>query len=636
MRTEVRRWQLLGAHRRGGGVSFAVWAPNARAVRVRGDFTDWHGRDLHRVGDGPWRLFVPEVPDGARYRYDVLGADGHWREKADPMAFATECPPGNASVVHTSGHRWRDQEWLAHRARTDWASEPISVYELHLGSWAPDVTGYADLAGPLIDHLRATGFTHVQFLPLAEHPYGGSWGYQVSSYFAPTARYGGPDDLRRLVDRLHRAGIGVLVDFVPAHFPRDDWALCRFDGTALYEDPDPHRGQHPDWGTLIFDYGKAQVRDFLVAAALHWIEEFHVDGLRVDAVSSMLYLDYSRGDGEWTPNVHGGRENLEAVQFVRELTDAVRSSHPDTVLIAEEATAWPGVTSADGLGFDLKWNMGWMHDTLDYFGTEPAKRQERHGQLCFSIAYAWDERFMLPLSHDEVVHGKGSLWARMPGGPDAKAAGLRALLALMWAHPGKKLLFMGGELGQPTEWDEQGHLPWHLLDERHHLGIRRLVGDLNTVYRATRALHSLDHRPAGFEWIADDLARDAVFAFLRTGDDGARLLCVANLSDAHRPGYRIGVPWAGPWHVVLDSAATAYGGVKSTIRSTVDAERFGWQGRAASVLLDLAPSSVVWLLDRPLNRQNVHLPKSARPSRDSFHDNGLSGLLNGTGKPEEN
>ncbi|SDC90949.1 1,4-alpha-glucan branching protein GlgB [Actinokineospora iranica] len=583
-----RLWDVLGAHpRQVGGVSgtaFAVWAPNALAVEVL-------GLPMRRLDAGVWELFAPGIGAGVRYRFRVLGEDGVWREKADPLAFAAEVP---RSVVHATEHRWQDAEWLAAREATDWSRAPVSVYEVHLGSWRPGL-GYRELAGELAEYVTAQGFTHVELLPVAEHPYGGSWGYQVSSYYAPTARFGSPDDFRHLVDVLHQHGIGVLVDWVPAHFPRDAWALARFDGAALYEHPDPRRGEHPDWGTLIFDYGRPEVRNFLVANALFWIEEFHVDGLRVDAVASMLYLDYSRE--HWTPNVHGGRENLEAVRFLQELNATVYKHHPGIMLIAEESTTWPGVTArtdTGGLGFGLKWNMGWMHDTLGYFGRAPEQRSLP--DLTFSFSYAWSENYLLPLSHDEVVHGKGSLWRRMPGDDWNKAANLRSLLAFMWAHPGKQLLFMGSEFGQRAEWSELG-LDWGLLDEPLHAGVHRLVADLNARYRSIPALHTLDTTPDGFSWVdahSDD--RGGVLVFLRHGDDGSVLACVANLTATPRDDYRVGLPAAGVWREVLNTDAAAYGGSGVGNLGAVTAEEVGHHGRPASAALRLPPACVLWLL----------------------------------------
>ncbi|HEY1619767.1 MAG TPA: 1,4-alpha-glucan branching protein GlgB, partial [Streptosporangiaceae bacterium] len=486
-------WQVLGAHVRrddaGGvaGTSFAVWAPSARGVRVTGDFNHWDSR-AHPMrslgGSGIWELFVPGVEPGSTYKYDICGPDGQWRGKADPMATRAELPPATASVVYDSGYQWGDQKWLAARAERDVLTSPMSVYEVHLGSWRPGLS-YSQLAEQLTAYVTELGFTHIEFLPVAEHPFGGSWGYQVTSYYAPSARFGTPDEFRYLVDRLHRAGIGVILDWVPAHFPRDEWALARFDGTPLYEHPDPSRGEHPDWGTLIFNYGRPEVRNFLVANAIYWLSEFHADGLRVDAVASMLYLDYSREDGQWTPNSLGGRENLDAVAFLREANATCYGLVPGITMIAEESTAWPGVTRPvhlGGLGFGLKWNMGWMHDTLAYLARDPVHRGYHHDQITFSMVYAYSENYVLPLSHDEVVHGKGSLLRKMAGDDWRQFAGLRALLAYMWAHPGKQLLFMGSEFGQGEEWSEQRGLPWHLLDYDRHKGVQRLVTDLNRVY----------------------------------------------------------------------------------------------------------------------------------------------------------
>ena len=454
-------WKVLGSHVREAGpvtgTSFAVWAPNARGVRVTGDFNFWDGRGFPMRslgGTGVWELFVPSVTEGTRYKYSVYGQDGVWRDKADPLANLAERPPATASVVFTSRYSWGDQEWTAARAGRQTVREPMSVYEVHLGSWRPGLS-YRELAVQLTEYVTDMGFTHVEFLPVAEHPFGGSWGYQVTSYYAPTSRFGDPDDFRYLVDALHQAGIGVLVDWVPAHFPRDEWALARFDGTALYEHPDPRRGSHPDWGTLIFNFGRTEVRNFLVANAVYWLEEFHIDGLRVDAVASMLYLDYSRKPGEWEPNQYGGRENLEAISFLQEANATCYKRMPGTITVAEESTAWPGVSRPvylGGLGFGFKWNMGWMHDTLNYLSLDPIYRQYHHNEMTFSMMYAYSENFILPLSHDEVVHGKGSLLGKMPGDEWRRFAGVRSLLAYMWAHPGKQLLFMGGEFAQGSEW----------------------------------------------------------------------------------------------------------------------------------------------------------------------------------------
>lgn len=643
-----RLWTVLGARRTSvevgresiEGVVFRVWAPHATAVRVRGDFNGWNGRGhpLRALADtGVWEVFVPHVEDGARYRYEILGPDGRWRDKVDPMASATTLPPAVTSVVFGSRYRWGDAHWMAARATKDWRRAPMSVYEVHLGSWRPG-RGYRALAHELAAYVSDTGFTHVQLLTIAEHPFGGSWGYQVSSYFAPTARFGDPDDFRYLVDRLHQVGIGVFCDFVPAHFPRDAWSLGRFDGTPLYEYPDPRLGEHPDWGTYVFDYRRPQVRDFLVSAALFWLEEFHLDGLRVDAVSSMLYRDYSRAEGEWLPNEYGGRENLEAMRFIRELTTAVHDRVPGALVIAEESTSWPGVTADlpdrtrevlaepdtvtgevdHRLGFDLKWNLGWMHDTLDYLVVDPVYRSGHHDRLVLPLTYAWDERFLLPLSHDEVVHGKGSLWSRMPGEPWAKAAGVRALLAWMWAHPGKQLLFMGGEFGQPAEWDADGAPAWHLVqpldgpaddrpDRALHRGILDLVRRLNLLYRELPALHCADFDPRAFAWVVRD-DRDAnIVAFLRHGDEEARpgstLLCVANFAGIAHTGYRVGVPFADPWRVVLDTAEFGLAAPESSAVSNGPVmdrlaipEQVPAHGRKVSIAVDIPPLSVLWLI----------------------------------------
>ncbi|MGZ6816383.1 MAG: 1,4-alpha-glucan branching protein GlgB, partial [Mycobacteriaceae bacterium] len=527
-----RLWEALGAHVRSydtpdgtvRGVSFAVWAPNARGISLIGDFDGWTGRatPMRSLGStGVWEVFVPGLSEGTRYKFRVYGADGTVVDKADPMAFATEVPPATASVVHTSSYVWGDAQWLAKRSAGHAHAEPMSAYEVHLASWRPGLS-YLELAEHLVEYVRQHGFTHVELLPVAEHPFGGSWGYQVTSYYAPTSRFGSPDEFRTFVDAMHAAGIGVLVDWVPAHFPKDAWALARFDGTALYEHADPRRGEQRDWGTYIFNFGRSEVRNFLVANALYWLEEFHVDGLRVDAVASMLYLDYSREDGEWEPNIHGGRENLEAVAFLQEMNATVYKHHPGVVTIAEESTSWPGVTRPThlgGLGFGMKWNMGWMHDTLDYISHDPVHRSYHHHGMTFSLIYAWSENFVLPISHDEVVHGKGSLWQRMPGDDWNKAAGLRGLLAYMWAHPGKQLLFMGSEFGQPSEWSEERGLDWGLLaDPGHghlHRGIQRMVTDLNTVYRSQPALWTQDTSPDGFSWIDANDAENNVLSFLR-------------------------------------------------------------------------------------------------------------------------
>ncbi|MCW2747627.1 MAG: 1,4-alpha-glucan branching enzyme, partial [Nocardioidaceae bacterium] len=483
------------------------------------------------------------------------------------------------------------------RNSTNWTDAPISIYEVHLGSWRQGLD-YRQLADELGDYLVETGFTHVELMPVAEHPFGGSWGYQVTSYYAPTARFGSPDDFRWFVDELHQRGIGVIVDWVPAHFPKDGFALAHFDGTSLYEHPDPQRGEQPDWGTYVFNFGRHEVRNFLVANALFWFEEYHLDGLRVDAVASMLYLDYSREDGEWSPNEHGGRENLEAVRLLQELNATVYREHPGVMMIAEESTAWPGVsrpTDVGGLGFGFKWNMGWMHDTLDYLAHEQVHRSYHHGEMTFAMVYAYTENFVLPLSHDEVVHGKGSLWDRMPGDAWNKAAGMRSLLAFMWAHPGKQLLFMGGEFGQEQEWAESRSLDWHLLDDPLHSGTLHLLADLNHFYKSSPALYSADCRPEGFRWIdASDTAGNVV-SFLRIGTDGSQIACIANFSGGTHADYRVGLPFAGTWREVLNTDAGAYGGSGVGNLGAVEAVNEPWHGLPASAVLQLPPVGVLWL-----------------------------------------
>jgi len=595
-----RLWTVLGAHVREAGVSFAVWAPNARSVRVIGDFAGWgpyDGVPMRRLDAGVWETFVPGATPGQHYRYRIEGADGVWRDKADPLATAAEKPPKSASVIHRSTYVWNDTAWLAERERTPWHARPMSIYEVHLGSWRPGLS-YRQLAVELTKYVTDLGFTHVELMPVAEHPYGGSWGYQITSYYAPTARFGSPDDFRHLVDTLHQAGVGVILDWVPAHFPRDDWALARFDGTTLYEHPDPRRGEHPDWGTYVFDYGRPEVRNFLVANALYWIDEFHVDGLRVDAVASMLYLDYSRRPGQWLPNPHGGREHLEAVALLQEVNATAYRHHPGIVTIAEESTAWPAVskpTDAGGLGFGFKWNMGWMHDTLRYFATDPLYRQYHHNQLTFALTYAWSENFILPISHDEVVHGKGSLFGKMPGDDWQKFANLRALLAYMWAHPGKQLLFSGCEWAQWSEWSEEHGLDWSGSHEPAREGVRRLVTDLNRVYRQTPALWSRDTEPGGFAWIEPDDHLHNVYSFLRYDDRGRPLACVANLSGIGFDGYRVGLPHPGRWSEVLNTDSAHYGGSGAGNLGQVDAVAEPWHGQPASAALHLPALSVIWL-----------------------------------------
>jgi len=604
-------WRVLGAHVREvgqvTGTSFAVWAPSALGVRVTGDFNYWDGRPfpMRSLGSsGVWELFIPGAADGARYKYAVCGRDGVWREKADPLAALAEHPPATASVVFTSRYAWQDAEWMAARAARQPVREPMSIYEVHLGSWRPGLS-YRQLAAELTGYVTDLGFTHVEFLPVAEHPFYGSWGYQVTSYYAPTARYGDPDDFRYLVDALHQAGVGVLLDWVPAHFPRDEWALARFDGTPLYEHADPRRGAHPDWGTLIFNYGRSEVRNFLVANAVYWMEEFHVDGLRVDAVASMLYLDYSRKPGEWAPNEYGGRENLDAISFLQEANATCYKRVPGISMIAEESTAWPGVSRPvylGGLGFGFKWNMGWMHDTLNYLHLDPVYRQYHHNEMTFSQLYAYSENFILPLSHDEVVHGKASLLAKMPGDEWRRFANLRALLAYMWAHPGKQLLFMGGEFAQGSEWSADNGLDWWVLDYDFHRGVQQLSRDLNAVYRQTPALWEQDSSQQGFTWIDANDALGNTLSFLRfaaaAGDDDTSsgvLACIANFSAVPHLRYRVGLPRAGRWREVLNTDAIVYGGSGVGNMGQIEAVPEPWHGKPASAVITVPPLGVLWL-----------------------------------------
>jgi 1,4-alpha-glucan branching enzyme len=600
-----RLWHVLGAHVRrfeGGitGTSFAVWAPNARGVRVMGDWNFWDGRahPMRSLGSsGVWEMFIPEIGAGTHYKFHVLGADSVWREKADPMARRTEVPPATASVVTEAEYTWDDDSWLERRAQTQWHEAPVSVYEVHLGSWRQGL-GYRELAEELVNYVRDHGFTHVELLPVAEHPFGGSWGYQVTSYYAPTARFGTPDEFRFLVDALHKADIGVLLDWVPAHFPKDAWALGRFDGTPLYEHPDPRRGEQLDWGTFVFDFGRREVRNFLVANALYWIDEFHIDGLRVDAVASMLYLDYSRPEGAWLPNEFGGRENLQAVAFLQETNSVVYRDFPGVMMIAEESTAWPGVTRPvhlGGLGFGFKWNMGWMHDSLDYVAREPVYRSYHHHQMTFSMVYAYSENYVLPISHDEVVHGKGSLLRKMPGDRWQQLANLRAYLAYMWAHPGKQLLFMGCEFGQESEWSEGRSLDWWLLDNPDHSGVSNLVRDLNAVYKETSALWSRDTDPSGFAWIDANDSVGNTFSFVRSGPDDSLLACVANFSGGPHDSYRLGLPRAGEWTEVLNTDAEVYAGSGVGNYGAVHTEPISHHGLPQSALMRVPPLGTLWL-----------------------------------------
>lgn len=601
-------WTTLGAHVRRyhsslgevTGVSFAVWAPGVRAVRVMGEFNGWDGRAhaMRTLGtSGVWELFIPDVEVGARYKFQILTEHGGWIEKADPMAYGTEVPPLTASRVVESTYAFKDSAWMEARAAKDPHNSPMSVYEVHLGSWRLGLS-YEDLATQLVDYVKWLGFTHVEFMPVAEHPFGGSWGYQVTSYYAPTSRFGHPDQFRYLVDALHQAGIGVIMDWVPAHFPKDEWALARFNGGPLYEHADPRLGEHPDWGTLIFDFGRNEVRNFLVANALYWLEEFHIDGLRVDAVASMLYLDYSREEGQWSPNRFGGRENLEAMSFLQEMNATAYRRNPGIVTIAEESTAFPGVTAptdANGLGFGIKWNMGWMHDSLSYIEEDPVNRGWHHNQITFSLVYAFTENFLLPISHDEVVHGKGSLLRKMPGDRWQQLANLRAYLAFQWAHPGKQLIFMGTEFGQEAEWSEQHGLDWWLSDNPSHRGVQLLLKDLNALYSQTPALYQQDNTPDGFTWINGGDTDHNVVSFVRWDSNGDPLVFVVNFAGVAYEGFRVGLPAAGRWVEALNTDDVGYGGSGVTNPAALVTDPEPWDGQSHSVELRVPPLGAVYL-----------------------------------------
>lgn len=597
------------------GVRFAVWAPNARRVSVVGDFNGWDGRRHPmrlRHPSGVWELFVPRLCAGEAYKYEILGAEGILPLKADPVALATQLPPDTASKVASRLQiAWQDQDWMQRRGERQSVTAPLSIYELHVGSWQceTDELGevarqyrWGELAERLIPYVQQLGFTHIELLPIMEHPFGGSWGYQPLSLFAPTARYGSPAEFAAFVDACHRGGIGVILDWVPAHFPNDAHGLAQFDGTALYEYANPLEGFHQDWDTLIYNLGRTEVHGFMLASALHWLRHFHIDGLRVDAVASMLYRDYSRKAGEWIPNRHGGRENLEAIDFIRHLNEVVAQEVPGALVIAEESTAWPGVsqpTGEGGLGFSYKWNMGWMHDSLHYMQQDPVYRGHHHNELSFGLVYAWSERFVLPISHDEVVHGKHSLIDKMPGDRWQKFANLRAYLTFMWAHPGKKLLFMGCEFGQWREWNHDQQLDWYLLQYSEHLGVQRLVSDLNRLHREVPALHDQDHLPQGFQWLIGDDALHSVYAWLRWSRAGEPLLVVANFTPVPRAGYRIGVPLAGRWQELINSDAATYAGSNYGNGGGVGSEQTPSHGQAQSVVLNLPPLAVLILALTP-------------------------------------
>ena len=609
--THRRLHQRLGAHLRTvrgrAGVTFSVWAPGAERVAVIGDWNDWDDRE-HQLsplgGSGVWSGFVPGVAAGARYKYSVRSRHGGYRvSKADPLASRAEPPPGTASVVWDLAYDWQDAGWMERRAALDHASRPMSIYEVHAGSWMRDagdrMLSYRKLAPRLIEHLGRCGFTHVEFLPLAEHPFYGSWGYQSTGYFAPTSRYGAPQDLMWLVDSLHRAGFGVIFDWVPSHFPDDEHGLVYFDGTHLYEHADPWRGRHPDWDSYTPDYGRREVRSFLISSAVAWLERYHADGLRVDAVASMLYLDYSRSPGELVPNRHGGNEDLEAVELLRALNDAVHQEVPGALTIAEESRAWPMLTaptSSGGLGFDMKWDLGWMNDTLRYLSRDPIQRRHHHEDLTFRVTYAFSDRYVLPLSHDEVAHGKGSLLDRMPGDDWQKLANLRLLFAYQCAQPGKKLLFQGQELAQVRPWDHDRTVDWHLLERPAHEAMLRCVADLARTYAGEPALHELDFDPSGFEWVVVDDRERSVLSFLRLDRTRSRMVLAAfNFTPVARPGYRLGVPRAGRWAEIVNTDAVEYGGSGVGNFGGADALPFGSHGRPYSLSVHLPPLAAVFL-----------------------------------------
>ena len=614
---EGRHWHIyrvLGAHEhRAGdvsGVLFATWAPNAERVSIVGDFNQWDGRRhpmRSRGSSGVWELFVPGLSSGERYKFEVRNSEsGQVVLKSDPYAQSFEVRPNTASLVPSvADYQWADDDWITARKEWDWQQHAMSIYEVHLGSWQRGDEGtfldYRELAEHLIPYVQSLGFTHVELLPVTEHPLDASWGYQTIGYYAPTSRFGTPDDFRYFVDKCHQAGIGVLLDWAPGHFPRDEHGLAQFDGTALYEHADPRLGEHQDWGTLIFNYGRNEVKNFLLANAVYWLEEFHLDGLRVDAVASMLYLDYSREDGDWLPNRYGGNENLEAIDFLRELNAVTHGEHPGTVMMAEESTAWPLVTRptwVGGLGFSMKWNMGWMHDSLLYMSKDPVHRPYHHDQLTFGLLYAFNENFVLPFSHDEVVHGKGSLLERMPGDGWQKFANLRLLYTFMWTYPGKKLLFMGCEFGQGREWDHDGALDWHLLDIGYHKGTQTLVRDLNILYQGKSALHQRDFAGDGFEWIDCHDASQSVISYVRRSAEG-HVVVILNFTPIPRSGYRIGVPQGGRYREILNSDSAYYGGSDMGNGGELEAEPVPWMSREHSLVVSLPPLAALVLAPEP-------------------------------------
>ncbi|MCU7934727.1 MAG: 1,4-alpha-glucan branching protein GlgB [Candidatus Thiodiazotropha sp. (ex Dulcina madagascariensis)] len=589
-----------------GGILFAVWAPNATRVSIVGTFNQWDGRAhpmRSRGGSGVWELFIPGLEVGALYKFEIRTQEGHISLRTDPYGNQFQCRPETAAiVVHESEYVWRDEGWMQSRATINWQQQPMSVYEIHLGSWRRDQQGeflnYREIAHQLCNHIKRIGFTHIELLPITEHPLDGSWGYQTTGYFAPTSRFGTPDDFRYFVDHLHRNGIGVLLDWVPAHFPRDRHALAQFDGSALYEHQDPRKGEHRDWGTLIFNFGRNEVRNFLISSAIYWLEEFHIDGLRVDAVASMLYLDYSREPGDWVPNQYGGRENLEAVDFLRELNSVTHDLHPGTLMIAEESTAWPQVsrpTWLGGLGFSMKWNMGWMHDTLSYMSQDPIYRHYHHDLLTFGLLYAFTENFVLPFSHDEVVHGKGSMLDKMPGDEWQKFANLRLLYTYMYTYPGKKLLFMGCEFAQGREWSDDDALDWSQQEHPYHQGITTLLTDLNQLYKTLPALHQIEFEYPGFDWIDCHDSSQSILSYLRKDRDGGELLVVLNFTPVPREDYRIGVNHAGIYREIMNSDSEFYGGSNTGNGAALASEETSWMGRDQSISLTLPPLGAIIL-----------------------------------------
>ena len=608
-------WKALGAHlithEDIAGVHFALWAPNAQRVSVLGDFNGWNGT-VHpmrsRGATGVWEIFLPGLEEGTVYKYEILGANGEVLPlKADPVGFGSELAPANGSVVRPlSTHKWNDQQWVTERAQINAVDAPVSIYEVHLGSWRRLAENnrslsYLELAQELVDYAADMGFTHIEVLPVTEHPFDGSWGYQPIGLFAPTVRYGTPQEFAAFVDAAHARGLGVIADWVPGHFPTDEHGLGRFDGTALYEHQDPREGFHPDWNTLIYNYGRPEVRNYLVANALYWLEEYHLDGLRVDAVASMINRDYSRAEGEWVANKDGGKENYEALEFLKQTNVASYAQHPGIAMIAEDSTAYPGVTrpvDAGGLGFGFKWNLGWMNDSLEYFGKDPVYRKHHHNQLTFGITYAFSENFLLPISHDEVVHGKGSMYSRMPGNHADKLGNLKAFYGYMWGYPGKKLLFMGQEFGQKSEWNYQSQLDWDVLDDPGHAGVQTLVRDLNTLYRQQPALHRRDHRGDGFSWLLVDDVEHQVFAWLRRGEPGdAHIVVIVNLTPVERTGFRIGFPVPGRWIEALNTDSERYHGANRGHGGAIETEAVACGNEAQSALLTLPPLSALYFVE---------------------------------------